>query len=181
MRIRAVLSHATPAITMALVVLASCSLDPKPAPSPPSGSSAVETTPAPAPPPVTTTPMQVFAPPERDPFAGPKSTAIVTPPPKDEIERKAKKYSLDQLKLVGIVTGEEQPRAMLVDPRGKGWIVSRGDHVGRPDLRDDRFAGWRVHRIRSEEIVFVRDDGDTSEASMRTLALHAAATSDVDD
>jgi type IV pilus assembly protein PilP len=184
MRARALLSHATPAITMALVVLASCSLDPKPAPTPPASNSAVDAPAPPPPPPVMTGSVHAFEPPERDPFAGPQtSTTIVTPPPRDEVPRKAKKYSLDQLKLVGIVTGEEQ-RAMLVDPRGKGWIVSRGDHVGRPDVRSDRFAGWRVHRIKAEEIVFVRDDAvsNANESETRVLALHAeAAATDVDD
>ncbi len=61
MRIRAVLSLATPAITMALVALASCLLETKPSPTPPANdNSAVEKTPAPRPPPVTTTTMLAF-------------------------------------------------------------------------------------------------------------------------
>ena len=43
-------------------------------------------------------------------------------------------YSIDELKLVAIVTGSAYPRAMVVDPNGKGWVIKRGDFVGRPEI-----------------------------------------------
>lgn len=112
----------------------------------------------------------------RDPFQ--PGSAIVTPPPprEDGIPRKAKRYTLDQLKLVGIVGGEEQPRAMLVDPNGKGWIVTRGEYVGRAE----NLAGWRVDRVRGEDVVFTRTDPlrPDQAAETRVVALHAPAPSD---
>ena len=40
-------------------------------------------------------------------------------------------YSLDELKLVGIVTRVRPERALIIDPTGKGHIVTRGQFVGR--------------------------------------------------
>lgn len=113
----------------------------------------------------------------RDPFQ-PGATAVVTPPPTrdDGIPRKAKKYSLEQLKLVGIVGGEEQPRAMLVDPNGKGWIVTRGEYVGRAE----NLTGWRVDKVRGDDVVFTRTDPlrPTQAPETRVVALHTPAASD---
>ena len=43
-------------------------------------------------------------------------------------------YSIDELKLVAIVQGSDQPRAMFVDPSGKGTVVYRGTFVCRPEV-----------------------------------------------
>lgn len=74
-------------------------------------------------------------------------------------------YSLDELKLVAIVTGGEYPRAMVVDPGGKGWVLKRGDWVGRPEIvhvgganGSDYQITWRVDKVREGEIVFSRED-----------------------
>lgn len=74
-------------------------------------------------------------------------------------------YSIDELKLVGIVQGGEYPRAMLVDPTQKGWIVKKGDFVGRPDVvhtggtnGSDYQLNWRVDRVRDGDIVLTRED-----------------------
>ncbi len=64
-------------------------------------------------------------------------------------------YAIDELKLIGIVTRAEPAKAMLVDPTGKGFVIQRGQFVGRPDVV--QAAGqsgttyeinWRVDRIR---------------------------------
>lgn len=118
--------------------------------------------------------VEAFA---RDPFQpGATLADVTTPPPADTTPRKAKRFSLDQLKLVGIVGGEEQPRAMLVDPNGKGWIVTRGDHVGRAE----NLAGWRVDKVRGDDVVFTRTDPRQPEraAETRVVALHGPAPSD---
>ncbi len=72
---------------------------------------------------------------------------------------------LDDLKLVGIVTGGAENRAMLVAPGGVGWIVHRGQFVGRSEVvrgTGPRAAeyelNWRVERIRDGDVVFVRED-----------------------
>ncbi|MFO7178500.1 MAG: pilus assembly protein PilP [Pseudomonadota bacterium] len=74
-------------------------------------------------------------------------------------------YSIDELKLIGIVTRVSPPRAMLVDPTGKGHVVQRGQFVGRPDLVRGSGPGaaayqvnWRVQNIRKEDVVLVRED-----------------------
>jgi type IV pilus assembly protein PilP len=74
-------------------------------------------------------------------------------------------YSIDELKLVAIVTGGEYPRAMLVDPTTKGWIVKRGDFIGRPDVvhtggtnGTDYQLNWRVDRVRDGDVVLIRED-----------------------
>jgi type IV pilus assembly protein PilP len=74
-------------------------------------------------------------------------------------------FALDELKLIGIVTRAEPAKAMLVDPGGKGHVVQRGQFVGKPDIV--QAAGrsgasyeinWRVDRIRSGDIVLIRED-----------------------
>lgn len=116
----------------------------------------------------------------RDPF---EATALLppTPPPRgDDRLRKSKRFNLDQLKLVGIVSTADAPRAMLVDPRGKGWVVMRGELVGRAevvhDAQGDHPVSWRVDRIRESEVVLVREDAThalvpSSTTSTRVLAL----------
>jgi len=74
-------------------------------------------------------------------------------------------YSIDELKLVGIVQGGDYPRAMLVDPTQKGWIIKKGDFIGRPDVvhtggtnGSDYQLNWRVDRVRDGDIVLTRED-----------------------
>lgn len=73
-------------------------------------------------------------------------------------------YAIDELKLVGIVTRVDPPRAMLVDPTGKGTVVHRGQFIGRAEIVQGGKSGadyeinWRVERIRDSDIVLVRED-----------------------
>jgi type IV pilus assembly protein PilP len=73
-------------------------------------------------------------------------------------------YSIDELKLVGIVTRIQPERALLIDPTGKGHIITRGQFVGRAEIVQGGSSGadyeinWRVERIRDSDIVLVRDD-----------------------
>ncbi len=73
--------------------------------------------------------------------------------------------SLDELRLIAIVSGEGgSPRAMVTDPEGKGWIVQRGDYVGRGERihlgpgMPEREINWRVVRVRPDRIILVRED-----------------------
>ncbi|MFO0566215.1 MAG: pilus assembly protein PilP [Polyangiaceae bacterium] len=68
-------------------------------------------------------------------------------------------YSVDELKLVGIVTGIEPAKAMLVDPTGKGHVVQRGQFVGRAEVVQASTAAarayeinWRIDRIRDGDV-----------------------------
>jgi len=40
-------------------------------------------------------------------------------------------WDLDQLTLVGVVTGEANPLAMVEDPGGKGYLIRRSSRVGK--------------------------------------------------
>lgn len=73
--------------------------------------------------------------------------------------------TIDELKLVAIVMGGDYPRAMFVDPNGKGWVVKRGDFIGRADLvhvggtnGTDYQLNWRVEKVRDGDIVLIRED-----------------------
>src|SRR5262249_5407794 len=74
-------------------------------------------------------------------------------------------YSLDELKLVAIVLGGDYPRAMVLDPGGKGWVLKRGDWIGRPEIVHvggangaDYQINWRVDKVRDGDVVFTRED-----------------------
>lgn len=73
--------------------------------------------------------------------------------------------SVDEMRVIGIVTGMPNPRAMIIDRNGVGHTVRRGEYLGRSEVVQ---AGgteslpvtlnWRVDRIRPDEIVLVRED-----------------------
>jgi len=74
------------------------------------------------------------------------------------------RYALDELKLVAIVRGGTEPRAMFIDPLGVGWIVHRGQLIGKAEIvhgvgpsgaRWER--NWRVDRIRDGDVVLIGD------------------------
>lgn len=73
-------------------------------------------------------------------------------------------FSVDELKLIGLVTRIAPARAMLVDPTGKGHVVLRGQFIGRAERVQSGSSGaeyeinWRLDRIREEDIVLVRED-----------------------
>ena len=74
-------------------------------------------------------------------------------------------FSLDELKLIGIVRSGAVAVAMLMDPSGKGHTVRRGQFVGRSEVVQGAGQGgtpyeinWRVDRIRDGDVVFVRED-----------------------
>ncbi len=90
-------------------------------------------------------------------------------------------YSLDELKLTAIVSGGDYPRAMVIDPAGKGWVLKRGDFLGRSDTVHVGGASgaeyelnWRVDRVRASDLVLVREDPAQPNLppSTRIIALH---------
>lgn len=76
----------------------------------------------------------------------------------------AKEYSVDELKLVGLVTRIHPPRAMFVDPTGRGHVIDHGDFLGRPEIvhggttTADYEIHWRVDQVRETDVVLVRED-----------------------
>jgi type IV pilus assembly protein PilP len=88
------------------------------------------------------------------------------------------RYAIDDLKLVGIITGTAEPRAMFIDPTGKGWIVKRGQFIGREEVVHgkgptgaDYSLNWRVDRIREGDIVLVREDPAHSDVPPATRVV----------
>ncbi|MBC7051905.1 hypothetical protein G6O46_23110, partial [Salmonella enterica subsp. enterica serovar Enteritidis] len=52
-----------------------------------------------------------------------------------------------------------------IDPGGKGWVLKRGDFVGRPEIVHsggangaDYQLNWRVDKVRDGDLVFLRED-----------------------
>lgn len=86
-------------------------------------------------------------------------------------------YTVDELKLAGIVTRIVPPRAMLVDPTGKGHVVRRGQFVGRSELVQPGQGGaayeinWRIDRIRPDDIVLVREDPQNPDVPSATRVI----------
>ncbi|MEO6598795.1 MAG: pilus assembly protein PilP [Polyangiaceae bacterium] len=87
-------------------------------------------------------------------------------------------YSLDELKLIGIVTRAEPAKAMLVDPTGKGFVIQRGQFVGRADAVQAAGASgtvyevnWRVDRIRPSDVVLVREDPSNPDVPSATRVI----------
>ena len=183
-------SRFVPPVSIVLVVLAGCSTE-RSTPTPtPTQAPVAAPTPDPSAPvaelaPAISRPALPAAEREgRDPFE-PASTPGPTPPTKDERPRKSKRFTIDELKLVGIVSGGDESRAMLVDPRGKGWVVTRGQLIGRAevlhDSQGDHSVSWKVDRIRESDVILVREDATHSPvpSSTRVLALrHEAVIAD---
>ena len=87
-------------------------------------------------------------------------------------------YTLDELKLIGIVTRAEPARAMLVDPTGKGFVIKRGQFVGRADVvQAPGTSGavyeinWRVDRIRPGDVVLIREDPSNPDVPSATRVI----------
>jgi type IV pilus assembly protein PilP len=93
-------------------------------------------------------------------------------------------YSIDELKLVAIVTGGDQARAMFVDPSGRGTVVYRGSFVCRPEVvhiggsnGPEYQLNWRVDRIREGDVVLIREDPaqPAIPPATRVIPLHPEA------
>ncbi|HKQ68608.1 MAG TPA: pilus assembly protein PilP [Polyangiaceae bacterium] len=91
-------------------------------------------------------------------------------------------FAIDDLKLIGLVTRTDTPRAMLVDPSGRGWVVIKGQFIGRPEIVHtggpggvDYELNWRVDRIREGDLVLVREDPAHADVApvTRVIALRA--------
>jgi type IV pilus assembly protein PilP len=117
----------------------------------------------------------------RDPFRGYATDLAEQNKKSYAVQRKVlvDRYALEELKLVGLVTGAPS-RALLIDPTGFGWIAKVGDFVGKPELVHsggpsgaDVPINWRLDRIRTGDVVFIREDPSHPEIppSTRVIAL----------
>ncbi len=89
--------------------------------------------------------------------------------------------SLDEMKLIAIVTGIATPRAMLTDTAQVGHVVRRGDYIGRPEVVQSGGSegmpvtlNWRVDRIRPGSVVLTREDPTAPDKPplTRVMPLH---------
>lgn len=72
---------------------------------------------------------------------------------------------VEQMRLIAIISGIDQPRAMIVDGKGVGYVTTRGDFVGKADVVQGGGSeslpvalNWRIDRIREAEVVLARED-----------------------
>lgn len=88
---------------------------------------------------------------------------------------------VEEMKLIAIISGIEQPRAMIVDQRGVGYVTTRGDFVGKADVVGGGGSeslpvalNWRIDRIRVNEVVLAREDPSAPNRPPLTkvIALH---------
>ena len=125
----------------------------------------------------------------RDPFRSFANSFAVDSKTKVHSQREVilSQYALDELKLIGIVTRAEPAKAMLVDPTGKGFVVQRGQFVGRADAVQAAGASgtvyevnWRVDRIRPSDVVLVREDPTNPDVPSATRVIPLRPDEDLD-
>jgi type IV pilus assembly protein PilP len=124
----------------------------------------------------------------RDPF---RSFLVQQQPANKESlnQRKVElaQYSLDELKLIAIVQGSDQARAMFLDPSGKGTVVYKGTFICRPEVvhiggsnGPEYQLNWRIDRIREGDVVLIREDPaqPAIPPATRVIPLHPEADKD---
>jgi Tfp pilus assembly protein PilP len=85
--------------------------------------------------------------------------------------------SVEEMRLIAIVSGMPRPKAMLVDQGGVGHVVERGDYIGRPKMIQatgsvSMTLNWRVDRIRDSEVVLTQQDpADPTRAALTKIIL----------
>lgn len=122
------------------------------------------------------------SPANRDPFKDFADMFVVKPQAQDaskgpQREILIPKYALQELKVVGIITGGAG-RALVTDPTGLGWVLRVGDFVGRSESVHSGGPGgidvalnWRVDRIRANDVVFIREDPSRPDVPATTRVL----------
>ena len=71
--------------------------------------------------------------------------------------------NVEEMRLIAVVLGLARPKAMLTAPDGVGYVVQRGDYLGKPKVLQATGSvpmtlNWRVDRIREHEVVLTRQD-----------------------
>ncbi|MBN2493534.1 MAG: pilus assembly protein PilP [Deltaproteobacteria bacterium] len=91
---------------------------------------------------------------KRDPFKSqyrmPKARTETGP--SEVITSPLQQFEIDQLKLIAVVSGISQPRAMVEGPGGKGYTVKIGTRIGK------NFG--KVVKIKSSELIIAEDYRD---------------------
>jgi Tfp pilus assembly protein PilP len=94
----------------------------------------------------------------RDPFRSYMRIFIGDKTPKPmQVPAIFDKFALEELTLIGIVSGDATPRAMFRDPSGLGQSIKRGDYVSK--------VAARVSKILSDRVILeineLTNDGQT--------------------
>lgn len=126
----------------------------------------------------------------RDPFRSfIAQNQVAKGPQKIQREVQFAQYSIDELKLVAIVMGSDKPRAMFIDPVGKGTVVYKGTFVCRPEIvhvggsnGPEYQLNWRVDRIREGDVVLIREDPANPQIvpATRIVPLHPEQERDLE-
>jgi type IV pilus assembly protein PilP len=116
----------------------------------------------------------------RDPFRSFAKTFVQEARTRERSQREVllSQYSVDELKLIGIVTRITPAKAMLVDPTGRGHVIQRGQFLGRADMVQaggrsgaTYEVNWRVDRIREGDVVLVREDPNNPDLPSATKVI----------
>lgn len=119
----------------------------------------------------------------RDPFRRFVALAVGSSTPSVQRRVIMPQTSIDEMRLIAIVGGIAQPRAMLQDPSGVGYVVKKDDYIGREEVLQAGGSdsmpvtlNWQVARIRSAsgEVVLTRTDPTAPDRPplTRVIPLH---------
>lgn len=115
---------------------------------------------------------------QRDPFRH-FEIEVIAPP---AVESIMSDTSVDEMRVLGIITGGLGGRAMIADRTGVGYTVRARQYIGRPETvqvgGSDGIAiplVWRVDRIRPNEVVLTRENPSAPDQPplTRTLTLRS--------
>jgi type IV pilus assembly protein PilP len=86
---------------------------------------------------------------KRDPFRTYLAELVQAPEKSSQPKGATEQFEINQYRLVGLITGTSQPKAMVEDPEGVGHLLQVGSKLGR--------NGGRVKRITAKSIVVVEE------------------------
>jgi type IV pilus assembly protein PilP len=89
---------------------------------------------------------------KRDPFFSPLHRVTETAPVPDEAKTPLQRLDLGQFKLVGVILDTSEPKALIEDNSGLGYIVTRGTLIGA--------KGGVIRAIESRRVVVEEYDVD---------------------
>jgi type IV pilus assembly protein PilP len=89
---------------------------------------------------------------KRDPFFSPLFRVTETPTIPDEARTPLQRLDLGQFKLVGVILDTREPRALIEDNSGLGYIVTRGTLIGS--------KGGVIRAIEAQRVVVEESEVD---------------------
>lgn len=119
----------------------------------------------------------------RDPFRRFVAVSVGSDTPSVQRRVIMPSTSIEEMRLIAIVGGIAQPRAMLQDTSGVGFVVKKDDYIGREEILQAGGSdsmpvtlNWQVARIRSAsgEVVLTRTDPTAPDRPplTRVIPLH---------